>query len=65
MLDEETPNTPNGSRTSKVNALVPVAIAKEIKDVGKTMDKDKELFDSTLDSTKYTFTLFLSYIITN
>ena len=40
-------------------------LAKEINDVGKTMEKDKELFDSTLDSTKYTFTLFLSYIITN
>lgn len=31
VLNEETPSTPNGSHTSKVNALVPVAVAKVIK----------------------------------
>ena len=33
VLDEETPNTPNGSHTSKVNALVPVAVAKLVQNL--------------------------------
>ena len=41
VLDEETPNTPNGSHTSKGNALVPVAVAKVIKNVGKSHEKEK------------------------
>ena len=47
MLDEETPNTPNGSHTSKVNALVPVAVAKVIKNVEKSYDSGKNLLDES------------------
>ena len=47
MLDEETPNTPNGSHTSKVNALVPVAVAKVINNVGKSYKKDKKLLEQS------------------
>ena len=47
MLDEETPNTPNGSHTSKVNALVPVAVAKVINNVGKSYKKDKKMLEQS------------------
>ena len=47
VLDEETPNTPNGSHTSKVNALVPVAVAKVIKNVEKSYDTGKKLLDES------------------
>ena len=47
VLDEETPNTPNGSHTSKVNALVPVAVAKVIKNVEKSYDTGKNLLEQS------------------
>ena len=47
VLDEETPNTPNGSHTSKVNALVPVAVAKVIKNVEKSYDTGKKLLEQS------------------
>ena len=47
VLDEETPNTPNGSHTSKVNALVPVAVAKVINNVGKSYKKDKKMLEQS------------------
>lgn len=47
VLDEETPNTPNGSHTSKVNALVPVAFAKVIKNVEKSYDTGKNLLEQS------------------
>ena len=50
VLDEETPNTPNGSHTSKVNALVPVAVAKVINNVGKSYKKDKKNARTEQDS---------------
>lgn len=64
VLDDESPNTLNGVGTPN-SELEGVSACKGNKRCRKTMEKYKELFDSTLDSTKYTFTLFLSYIITN
>ena len=46
MLDEETPNTSNGVGTLN-SELEGYPLAKLIKDVGKTMEKDKKLLDES------------------
>ena len=46
VLDEETPNTPNGVGTPAIKREA-YPLAKVIKDVGKTMEKDKKLLDES------------------
>ena len=46
MLDEETPNTPNGVGTPAIKREA-YPLAKVIKDVGKTMEKDKNLLEQS------------------
>ena len=46
VLDEETPNTSNGVGTLN-SELEGYPLAKLIKDVGKTMEKDKKLLDES------------------
>ena len=46
MLDEETPNTSNGVGTLN-SELEGYPLAKVIKDVGKTMEKGKNLLDES------------------
>ena len=45
-LDEETPNTPNGVGTPAIKREA-YPLAKVIKDVGKTMEKDKNLLEQS------------------
>ena len=46
VLDEETPNTPNGVGTPAIKREA-YPLAKVIKDVGKTMEKDKNLLEQS------------------
>ncbi|MDY4555455.1 MAG: helicase-related protein [Prevotella sp.] len=46
VLDEETPNTPNGVGTPAIKREA-YPLAKVIKDVGKTMETDKNLLDES------------------
>ncbi len=46
VLDEETPNTSNGVGTPAIKREA-YPLAKVIKDVGKTMEKDKKLLDES------------------